>query len=788
MSMASSKQLPLISTKKKIHCGVILATLLTTAHSAPFVIRDVEINGIDRLGEGAIFSRLLLQPGQSVDTNEFPALIARLYESGLFDAVDVTRRDSILVVNVQERPVINQLKFEGNKDVKEKMFRDVLEKIEFYEGQTFSAARLDEIVKNLYSLYESRGKYAVDINAQVISLPRNRVDVRFVISEGRTAQVKRIGFTGNEAFSDRKLRRQMDLSESGWLSVLTKDDRYFKEKLEADLEKIRNFYQNRGYAKFEVNHYSAQLSPDKKRIDIDIDVREGDQYVLKGVTLSGETVVSPEELQALVNVETGEPYSRKALQASIKAIQDRLGDEGYANAKVNPIPNFDEEAKTVDFMLAIDQGERAYVRRINIVGNERTQDEVFRREMRQMEGSWFVTRDVERSRLRIQRKPFVEEVAVSTESVGTDQVDVNYRVKERSASSILFGVSYGQESKFGLNVGLEQPNFMGTGHDFAINFATDDLGKDFMVSYTNPYFTDDGLSLGLTLRYREVNAGNSNTGDFLSDGYSANIRLGYPISEYSDVGADIGYENLRLRSTDESPIEIVEELGGSCNPHSTLTGYCQLPFTRASETKNLFRYSLFWQRDTRDRLTFATEGTLNRLGFSGTLPGSDDTFYKINLRHQSYFPLWDEDVVFSIRGDIGYGDGYSDTDGLPFYERYYAGGLRSVRGFRGNTLGPRYLNKEAKGGDFKVNGTAEMIMKIPGMQENRNLRWSVFLDAGQVYPSISDFEAGDLRYSTGVSLAWQSPIGPMLFSYGFPVNDKEEDRKQKAQFSIGIPF
>lgn len=813
-----------ITLKQKVLSSVLMAAG-AISQAAPYVIHDVQVNGLERLNVGTIYSNLNLKPGKTVDTKSFPELIRKLYATGAFNSVDLFRQGNNLVINVKERPVINEIRFVGNKDVKDTKFKEVLSGINFYEGQGFNPATLDSIKRNIGQLYESKGKYSVVVTPKVIELPRNRVDVEFNISEGITAAVKHINFTGNQVYSDSKLQKQMKLKTTNFLSFFAQDDRYYEDNLKLDLEKISDFYRDNGYMKFEVNNYAAQMSPDHKSIDVDIDVREGDLYTVTDYSVSGNSIVPNEELAQLIKVEKNAPYNRSKIKASVKAIEDRLGNDGYALAKVNAIPVIDEKTKTVNLTFAVDQGERAYVRRINIIGNERSQDTVFRREMRQTEGALYVASDIERSRLRIQRLPYVESVTAEPEPLGPDAVDINYKIKERSASSVQLGLSYAQDTKFGLNGSFNQANFMGTGNTFGISAAADGYEQSFGIKYTNPYFTENGVSLGVALNYKKIKKVTKYTASYLTDGYSAMLELGYPISEYSDLFFNVGYERLNIKTTADSPVEIVGALGGSCTQSTDPNryGYCEpvlKPVTKNcteslshpgfcedygsfSKGKNLFRFDWSWQRDTRDRTVFSSEGTFNRVGLSGTLPGSTDQYYKVSLKHRSYFPLYNDDIVLALRAEMDYGNGYGKTPELPFYENYFAGGMQTVRGYRSSTLGPRYKNGEATGGAFRTNARSELVMSVPGFVENRNVRWSVFFDAGQVYQKMSDFDAGELRYSAGVSASWQSPIGPLSISFAQPIGSKKGDPKSKAEpnsverigdrerrfeFSIGIPF
>ena len=789
----------------------VLATALFLAmplvYAQSYSVRDVRVEGLQRLNAGTVFSQLSAD-GNDIKRGNVQDTISRLYATDLFDDVRVRQQNGVLVINVVERPVIDRVFVKGNKDVASKQFKEMLKMAGLSEGKTYSASKLASVKNNLLKAYEERGKYTAKMDVNVIELPRNRVNIELNISEGKTAELTEISFTGNDNYGDGKLKKQMQIKESGLMTLLTKAERYDSRRSNEDMDSIEKFYKERGYINAEVNSSVASVTPNQEQIFIDVNVNEGQRYRLNDFEVVGNTHVPLEELTALIDIDKGKYYKKSKVDAAVKAIQDRLGDDGYVLARVNAIPQFHEETKTVKILFSADKGEKIYVRRVNIEGNERTQDEVFRREIRQMEGSQFISSDVERSKVRLQRLPYVEEVDVVTSQVDSDLVDLTYRMKERSAGSITFGLSYGMESKFGFNISFDQPNFMGTGNQLAVSAETDDESQTFNISYTNPYFTDSGISAGVSAHYSRQDNKNGYTADYLMDGYGLSFNFGYPLTEFTSLGASVGYDRVNLKTTRDSPIEIVNELGSSCTPSSQHLGYCSGydngsgDWHRITKKKNLFRFSAGITRDTRDRTVFATEGSVNSFNVSGTLPGSTDEFYILSAKHSSFYPLFDgDDFVLNIRGDLAKGYGYGKTSGLPFYERFYSGGLRTVRGFRSGTLGPRYLNDQSAGGDLKVNATAELIMRVPGFAESNSLRWSIFFDAGQVYglgkhldkkymnnAGYDKFKTSDLRYSAGVSMAWFSPIGPLVFSYANPIKSKSYDRKQKFQFSVGIPF
>ncbi len=826
----------------------------SAAWAQNYEVRDIRVEGLEQINPGAVFTTLNLDPNAALQRGNVRDLVEKLYATGLFKNITVktengrilgrTRPQSItvqvarpkqssvrqggvfgnirtesqepeieyvyeeipctledprcqprettirsnLVIELEEFPVLSKVSFKGNRDLKDRQLGEIIKAANLRAGDSLQEASLENAKNNMLKAYETRGKYAVEITPRVIELPRNRAEVIFEISEGRTGLIKQINFTGNDSISDSKLLRQMRVRESGLKTIFSSGDRYDPYTIQDELDNVQNYYRNNGYLKAEVNYSSATISPNKETIYLDIDINEGKKYHFGTFDIAGNyPSVDKEELMSLVKIEDGKLYRARDVNASVAAIQERLGNEGYAQARVNAIPRIDEETDTVNYVFSIDQGERYYVNRINIVGNERTQDEVFRRELRQMEGGAFVASDIERSRIRIQRLSHVEDVDVVTEPVTEGVVDLTYRVKERSAGSITFGLSYGMDSKFGINGGFNQPNFMGTGNELNLQAETNKSGSYYSIEYLNPYFTQSGISAGVSLSYNKQKHDYDDTGNYIADGLALMFNFGYPISEYSGIRAGIGYERLNLKTTHSSPREVVEAISGlNCG-----TGvFCPDGTPLYKSKRNLYRANIGIYRDTRNRTVFASDGTLNSATFSGTLPGSTDKFYKLHLKHQSYFPLTDtEDYVFSLRADAMAGWGYGSTKNLPFYENYYAGGLGTVRGFRGSSIGPKYPGtNDSKGGAFRYNATAEMIMKVPGFVDNNNVRWSIFFDAGNVTEKVKKPDFGDMKYSAGINFVWISPLGPLSFSYAKPFKVKDDDREQKFQFSIGIPY
>ncbi len=750
----------------------LLVTWFMTAAASEFIVQDIRVEGLQRISAGTVFNYLPVTVGARFDETQSAEVIRALFKTGFFTDVRLERDGNVLIVRVVERPAIAEVNVAGNRDISTDDLKKALTDIGLVEGRVFDRALLERVEQELLQLYFSRGKYAVKVDTTVQPLDRNRVAIDLVISEGVTARIRQINIIGNQAFRERELLRRMQLSTTGAFSFWTQNDRYSKQKLTADLETLRSFYLDRGYLKFNIASSQVSITPDKKDIYITINITEGDQYIISAVHLAGELLLPEAELQKLITIKPGSVFSRNAVATTEQALRDRLGDEGYALANVTPIPELSESDKTVKITLMLDPGRRMYVRRIHFKGNIKTHDEVLRRELRQQEGAWFATRDVRRSKERLERLPFIESAEVETPAVvgSPDQVDIHYSVTERPSGNFLFGVGYGQESGFLINASLNQTNFLGTGRRLNLTFNNSSSTTIYSVSYHNPYFTLNGISQGFNVYYRKRDAEELNTADYVVDDYGGQINFGIPLNEFDTVRFGFGYDNTRIKTTDDTPDEIFRFLDDNGDRYDS------------------FKLEASWSSDTRNRAIFAERGSLNRIGAEITIPGSDLTYYKFNYRHNSYFDL-SESLILSVSGEIGYGDGYGNDDQLPFFENYFAGGLRTVRGYKANTLGPRFSNGEPSGGSFKTVGSLEVIFPIPFLaQQARNMRLTAFVDGGNVFSSTRDLSFDGLRYSVGSAIVWLSPLGPLAVSLGFPLNADRNDKKETFQFSLGVPL
>lgn len=750
----------------------LIASLLVApgAVAEPFVVRDIRIEGLQRIAAGTVFSYLPIKAGDTVDDPQTGDAIRALFKTGFFKDVRIEREGSALVVTVEERAAIASIKIEGNKELKTEDLTKALKNIGLAEGRVFNQQMLDKVEQELRRQYYSRGKYALKIDSEVSNLSRNRVAVVIKISEGRAARIQQINIVGNKAFSDADLLKSFDLSTPNLLSFYTKDDQYSKQKLSADLERLRSYYMDRGYIKFEIESTQVSITPDKKEIYITVNVKEGDVYNLEEVKLEGNLVVNPEELLPVVAVGPGEVFSRKAATETSKAISDRLGDEGYIFANVNMIPDIDDATKKVKITFFVDPGKQVYTHRINFKGNNRTRDEVLRREMRQMEAGLASSQKIERSKTRLERLGYFQEVNVETPAVAgaSDQIDVNYTVVEKPSGNLTAGAGFSQTQGLIFNASVTQDNIFGSGKRVNFAFNNSAISTVYQFGYLNPYFTLDGVSFGWDASYRTTDASRANVSRYSTNSASGAFNLGVPLSESDRIRANAEAEDLTVKTSRFTPQEILDFV------------------SEHGDNYLLFPLSLSWVHDTLNKAVFPTKGGAQQLTALGTTPGSDLEYYKLSYKIQQYFPI-SQKLTLSLTGEADYGDGYGGINGLPFFAHYFAGGvLNGVRGFQDNTLGPRDSRGNPFGGSSKLVGSAELFFPVPFIEDNKNLRLGVFMDAGNAYDSAPD--PGDLRYSAGLSGKWLSPFGAIKVSVAQPFNADNNDQTQAFQFQFGSGF
>lgn len=769
---------------KKISCLLLLGLLLSNGVKADgeFVVKDIQVKGLQRISLGTVFNYLPVNVGERFSLENVSPAIKALFKTGFFKDVSIEREGSTLIINVVERPSIAKIIFEGNKDLSKDDLTKALDKIGLSEGKIFDRQVLDKVEQELTRQYLSHGKYGLKIKTDVSKLTRNRVGIHINISEGRVTKIKQINIVGNNAFPDKTLLGNFELSTSNLLSFYTKNDQYSKQKLSADLETLRSYYLDRGYINFSVESTQVAITPDKKDIYVTINVKEGDIYKLSKVKLAGNLVVAPDELIKLVSVGPGEIFSRKNATETSKAIQDRLGDEGYAFANVNMVPEIDEAQKTVEMAFFVDPGKRVYVHRINMHGNSKTRDEVLRREMRQMEGSWASSSKIDRSKTRLERLGYFESVNVETPPVvGTaDQIDVDYTVVEKASGNLSAGIGFSQVQGIVLNANIAQDNVFGSGKRVNLAFNNSSYTTNYQFGFYNPYFTTDGVSQGYNIGYTKRNAGAVNIANYSTDIFNAGINFGIPLNEFDQIRFDTDVKHTTLKTNSYSSTQIQDFIDEQGSRFWT------------------FGQAVSWSHDTLNRAIFPNRGGQQRLSGLIMIPGSDLEYYKIGYRHQHYFPLA-KDFTFKLNGEIGYGGGYGNTGGLPFFDNYFAGGTGSVRGFRNNTMGPRDSNSRPIGGASKILANAELFFPVPFLSETKSVRLGAFVDAGALNKDIS---LSNLKYSAGVSGEWLSPFGALSVSAAYPINsgtysytdqsgtkiDGRKDQTQFFQFNFGQNF
>jgi len=766
--------------------------LMHSAWAASFVINDIRVEGLQRIAAGTVFNYLPVKVGDTLDDTRSAKVIRELFKTGFFKDVRLEREGNVLVVFVVERPAIASIDINGNDSLEDDVLTLGLKEIGFGVGRTFDKSLLDKVEQELQRIYFSQGKYGVKLESTVTPLERNRVGIVIDVSEGVVARIHQINIVGNKVFEDKELLEEFELSTPTLFSFYTGTDQYSKQKLSADLERLRSFYLNRGYVNFNVDSTQVSITPDKKDVFVTINITEGEQFTINSVKLAGDLVVASEELFPLVKIQKGDVFSRLNASTTSENITKRLGNEGYAFANVNIVPDIVEGKKEVALTFFIDPGKRVYVRRINFSGNTRTRDEVLRREMRQFESAWISTENVERSQTRLRRLGYFEEVEVETPAVPgtTDQVDVNYKVSERASGNFLAGVGFSDSQGVVFNASVTQDNFLGSGKRLSVGFDNSEINRVYRFSYTNPYYTEDGVSRGFNLSFAERDADEANLASFSTDNITLGMNFGIPITEYERIGLSVAYQQVTINTTDGTPQRFRDDLADfdSSFDANDPVGSDQASFDN-------FVINSSFSRDSRNRSIFPTSGSLQRVSAELSLPGSDVEYYKIQYLDQRYFRL-SRDLTLGLRADIGYGDGYGDTPVLPFFENFLVGGNGSVRGYEANTLGPRIddggVNQDDPiGGDLKVVGSAELIFPVPFIKDKNAWRFSTFVDGGNVFGSGSgdeDFAIDNIRFSAGLGVTWLSPFGALSVSVAAPFNDQSDDETKSFQFNFGGGF
>ncbi|CAJ0781545.1 Outer membrane protein assembly factor BamA [Ralstonia condita] len=742
------------------------------AHAVePFVVKDIRVEGVQRVEPGTVFGYLPVKVGETFTDEKGAESIRALYNTGFFKDVQIRAEGNVLVVRVEERPAISQLEFIGFKEFDKEALRRTLRGVGVAEARYYDKSLIDRAEQEIKRQYVARGYYAADVSTTVTPVDANRVSITFTVDEGPTAKIRQINIVGNKAFSEGDLRDEMQLSTPNWLSWYTKNDLYSKQKLTADLEALRSFYLDRGYLEFAIESTQVSITPDKKDIYLTLNIHEGEQYKVSDIKLTGELLSKQAEMEKLIKLKQGDVFSSAKLSATTKAITDLLGTYGYAFATINPQPQINQKDRTVTLTLVVDPGRRVYVRRVNVVGNSKTRDEVVRREMRQMEASWFDGEKLQLSQNRINRTGYFTDANITTEDVpGTsDQVDVNVNVTEKPTGQINLGVGFSSTDKLVLSAGIRQDNVFGSGTSLGLDVNTSKSNRTVAVTQYDPYFTVDGISRSTELYYRTYRplyyTGDQ---DYRVVQQGGNVKFGVPFSETDTVFFGIGYERTTIDVTSNTPLAY------------------QNYVAKNGRITNNFPITIGWSKDQRDSALVPTRGRYQQANLEVGIPGGDLQYYRAYYQHQYFYPL-SKSFTMAFNNEIGYGHGYGNKD-FPVFKNYYAGGIGSIRGYETSTLGPRDANGVAIGGASKFVGNVEFIFPLPGSGVDRTVRLFTFFDYGNVFAEGQPYKLGDMRYSTGFGLSWLSPIGPLKVSMGFPIKRKAEDQTQRFQFQIGTAF
>jgi outer membrane protein insertion porin family len=784
----------------RLLCSAALLLNATLAHAQGFKISDIRIDGLQRVSAGSVFGALPLNVGDDADERRLVESTRALFKTGFFQDIQLGHEGDVLVITVVERPSVASIEIEGNKAISTEDLMKGLKQSGLAEGEIFQRATLEGVRNELQRQYVAQGRYSATVDTEVVPQPRNRVGLKIKIDEGSVAAIQHINVVGNTVFPDEDLIDLFELKTSNWLSFFKNDDKYAREKLSGDLERLRSYYLDRGYINMDIASTQVSITSDKKHVYITVNINEGEKYAVRDVKLSGDLKVPEDQVRSLLLVQKGQVFSRKVMTTTSDLITRRLGNEGYTFANVNAVPTPHNDDHTVDVTFAVDPGKRAYVNRINFRGNTKTDDKVLRREMRQIEGGWASTYLIDQSKTRLERLGFFKEVNVETPAVASvdDQVDVNYSVEEQASGSITASVGFSQSSGLILGGSITQNNFLGTGNYASLGLTRSSYQSKYNFGFTNPYFTPDGVSLGYNLFYNATDYNEYYDDDYSYysiNSYGAGTTVGYPINETSRLSFGVTVQHDSIEAGTYSADEIYDFI------------------EREGKEFNNLKANLGWSESTLNRSVLATRGHSQNLNLMMTVPGSDLNFYKLDYTGQAFFSVTDA-TSLRFHTKIGYGNSYGSTEGLPFYENYTAGGEGSVRGFESGTLGPRntpatgtyasagqayYSDRdtESLGGNILITGGVEYLFPMPFIKDNKSVRTSVFWDVGSVYSNkcyLSTTQGCDgvdldqMASSVGVGVTWYSPLGPLSANVAFPVRTPENADTQVFQFSLGQTF
>jgi len=755
------------------------------------IIKDIKVNGLQRVEPGVIFDSIPFEIGDDLSTIDTSQIIKYIYKSGQFRDVFVDFNDGVLLVTVSEKPIISSLEFNGNKLIQEDKLREGVKQVNLYEGAVFDKQVLSSLEKDLSKSYNAMGRYNVSVKANFKPLERNRVAIVVDIDEGSLTRISKITINGARSFPTTDILELMELKETNLMSWWEKDDRYSKSTFQSDIEKIKSFYLDRGYLNFKILSTDVSITPNKKKLIINIDIDEGEKYTFSTISLSGElNEFSETDLKDSITVREGSFFSSAAVNETSENISKHLGNFGYAFANVNPISKVDNINKTVAYDFFVTTGNKIYVRNINFIGNSRTKDKVLRREMRQFESSWYDDEKVNRSKFRLTRLQYFTAVNIDTAQVPgtTDQVDLNVNVTERNTGRVMLGAGVSSAEGLMGSFNVSQANFAGTGNTVALAISTGSINRTYSLSYTDPYYTEDGISRGFSVYRRDMNTAKlRGIGTYNTYSYGGGINFGIPLSEKDFLNFGINADLTDIELTDRSPTlykDYCNKAGASGNVDCSADSIA---------------FDIGFTTDTRDNVLLPTEGTMSRYTATVSSPLLDLQYYKLQAQTETYQPL-DKNKKFTLklRGSLGYAQEYGGED-FPFFKNFYMGGVRSVRGYRTSSIGPMYYNSNAgrwftTGGQKSVLVSAELFFPVPGMKNNEAFRLSAFADAGGVFSdneSLSgseQFQQGEMKYSVGLGVMWNSPFGPLQVSIAEPINDDSKDRTQRFQFGMGSSF
>src|ERR1700726_619428 len=811
------RRVVLVSVALFVHSALSLSQAAlaqtTTASAADFTVGDIRVEGLQRVSEGTVYNYLPVNIGDHLSAQRVREAIRALYATGFFRDVQIRRDGNALVVVVLQRPSIESFEITGNKDIKTEDLQKSLRNVGLATGKTFDSSVLEDVTQYLTDQYFARGKYGVKIDSHVEEEASNRVKIKIEIKEGARAKIRQINIVGMTKFAQKDILQTLELKTPNWLSWYRQDDRYSRESLQGDLEKVRNFYMDRGFANFQLDSTQVAIAPEKEDIFITVNVAEGEVFKVSEVKLAGTFVVPQAELQRLLLVAPGQTFNRKLITSTQELIQNRLGQDGYAFAKVDPVPTPNNTTHEVSLTFFVDPGNRVYVRNITFSGSNRINDEVLRREMRQLEGGWLSNTSLERSKQRIERLPYVKHVDFETTPVAgsPDLVDVNYKIEEGPASQLSGGIGYSETYKFMLNGSYADADFLGTGERIAVNLNGGAFQKVYSVSHTNPYTNIDNLQRTISVTYSDVTQFVSSSSTFSSRTLSFGPTWAYPIAETMYVRAGAAFNNSQLLTNSlSSALQAQQWVRQNGHPYS------RLAHDDATNNEYVFYGSNFksleavlgWDWDTRNRTLFADRGMRSSVSFSATTPGSDVKYWTGNYQFLKYVPLW-RTWALSFLDGVDYGAPLGSTTAIPPYRQFYGGGPDSVRGYRESRLGPKDQFGNPYGGNLRITSQNELIFPMPAKWA-QTARVSAFFDIGNVFQSGSKlrffgpdevtpqdyrFNVHDLKRSVGVAVQWLAPLGLFRFSFGLPLNAKRGDGVTKwgdetegFQFSVGNAF